>query len=174
MLKRIQAAVGHCGRNNPADVMTAQYLLNCVPAVQGGPIRELVVDGISGPLTVAAIRKFQTAAFGRADGRIDPGGATITALLTFDPAPHQPVMQPGGVKMGVKWGASVKSPSDAGAYKTAGDAAIKGAIKGVQHKQPGAWVKQPSAGDAWVKQPGAPDAWVKQPGKIGVGGKFGA
>ncbi|MCM2253712.1 MAG: hypothetical protein NDJ19_15235, partial [Ramlibacter sp.] len=85
MLKRIQASVGFGGRNNPADVMTAQYLLNCVPAAQGGPLRELVIDGIVGPLTMGAIRKFQNAMLGRSDGRIDPDGGTIRALLPYDP-----------------------------------------------------------------------------------------
>lgn len=153
MPKRIQASVGFGGRNSPADVMTAQYLLNCVPAVQGGPIRELAVDGLCGPLTMGAIKKFQTAAIGRTDGRIDPGGNTIQALLQYDPAPNQPIMLGAGVKTPVKYGASVKSPEYPGAYKFAGGPAAKGMP---------------------VKQPGTSDVWAKQPGKTGgMGGKSG-
>ncbi len=52
-------AVGRGGRNfPPVDVMTVQYLLNCVPAGRGGPAAELAVDGAAGPKTIATIEKF--------------------------------------------------------------------------------------------------------------------
>ena len=37
MPKAISGSVGRGGRFPPSDVMTVQYLLNCVPASQGGP-----------------------------------------------------------------------------------------------------------------------------------------
>jgi peptidoglycan hydrolase-like protein with peptidoglycan-binding domain len=172
MLKRIQASVGLGGRNNPADVMTAQYLLNCVPAGHGGPSSELVIDGISGPKTMGAIRKFQNAALGRADGRIDPGGSTIRALLPYDPTPDQAVTRPGGVKMPAPPGAFAKSASYPAGYKSAAGPAGKGA-PGKQAGAPGAWGKQAGAPGAGGKQAGAPGVGGKQAGKTGVGGKFG-
>jgi hypothetical protein len=100
MAKMITSGVGRGGRNfPPADVMTVQYLLNCVPAGQGGPSPELVVDGAVGPKTIAAIEKFQRALGGFCDGRVDPGGNTLRALQGRDPYPHQPIAQ-GGAKGG--------------------------------------------------------------------------
>jgi peptidoglycan hydrolase-like protein with peptidoglycan-binding domain len=90
MPKTISSAVGRGGRNFPAsDVMTVQYLLNCVPAARGGPVPELAVDGAVGPKTIAAIEKFQRSLGGFADGRVDPGGATLRALQVGDPYPGQ-------------------------------------------------------------------------------------
>jgi hypothetical protein len=92
MPKSITGSVGRGGRNFPAsDVMTVQYLLNCVPATQGGPSPELVVDGAAGPKTIAAIEKYQRAIAGACDGRVDPGGATLRALQARDPYPNQPL-----------------------------------------------------------------------------------
>lgn len=91
MPKSIQSSVGYGGHNVTMSVMTVQYLLNCVPASRGGPVPELAVDGIVGPKTIAAIRRFQTANLGFADGRVDPGGKTITALGAYDPYPNQPM-----------------------------------------------------------------------------------
>lgn len=90
MPKSITGSVGRGGRNFPAsDVMTIQYLLNCVPASQGGPARELAVDGAAGPKTIAAIEGYQRKLGGFADGRVDPGGATLRALQARDPNPNQ-------------------------------------------------------------------------------------
>jgi hypothetical protein len=90
MPKTITGSVGRGGRNYPhSDVMTVQYLLNCVPAAQGGPAKELVVDGAAGPRTIAAIEGFQRRLGGFADGRVDPGGATLRALQARDPHPNQ-------------------------------------------------------------------------------------
>lgn len=90
MPKTISSAVGRGGRNfPPSDVMTVQYLLNCIPASRGGPIPELVVDGAVGPKTIAAIEKFQRSLGGYADGRVDPGGGTLRALQAADPYPGQ-------------------------------------------------------------------------------------
>lgn len=90
MPKTITGSVGRGGKNYPpSDVMTVQYLLNCVPATQGGPAKELVVDGAAGPKTIAAIEGFQRKLGGFADGRVDPGGATLRALQVRDPNPNQ-------------------------------------------------------------------------------------
>lgn len=90
MPKTINGSVGRGGKNYPpSDVMTVQYLLNCVPATQGGPTKELAVDGAAGPKTIAAIEGFQRKLGGFADGRVDPGGATLRALQARDPNPNQ-------------------------------------------------------------------------------------
>jgi hypothetical protein len=97
MSKSLGASVGQGGLNKSADVMTVQFLLNCVPVSQGGPPKELAVDGLIGPKTVLAIRQFQTTQFGWCDGRVDPeqyGGMTIVALKTFDPVPDSPPIEP--------------------------------------------------------------------------------
>ena len=80
----IVAAVGlapRC-RNHGADVRKVQAALNRFPAHEGGPNPQLVVDGICGPKTSAAIRKFQTKQFGasEADGILDVGRLTDRRL----------------------------------------------------------------------------------------------
>jgi hypothetical protein len=79
----ISAAVGIGGKNQAADVRTVQELLNNVPTASGGPVPLLAVDGLIGPKTNAAIQRFQKAQLGWADGRVDPGGPTITRLGGF-------------------------------------------------------------------------------------------
>jgi len=94
MPKNIGGTVGRGGRNFPAlDVMTVQYLLNCVPAAAGGPMQELAVDGAAGPKTIEAIEKFQRGNGCVCDGRVDPGGATLRNLQARanDPYPNQPL-----------------------------------------------------------------------------------
>ena len=98
MPKAISGSVGRGGRNfPPSDVMTVQYLLNCVPASQGGPSPELAVDGAVGPKTIGAIEKYQRAIGGTCDGRVDPGGATLRALQVRDPYPMQSITQGAGM-----------------------------------------------------------------------------
>jgi peptidoglycan hydrolase-like protein with peptidoglycan-binding domain len=78
---RLVASVGVGGVNRPDDVMAVQGRLNAVPAARGGAAPPLVVDGLCGPLTRAAIGRYQTMQVPQAaDGRIDPGGPTWTAL----------------------------------------------------------------------------------------------
>jgi hypothetical protein len=82
------------GCNAWQDVATVQYLLNCVPASEGGPLKELKIDGIIGPLTIAAIRGFQKT-LGQHDGRVDPenkGGRMIASLSSYDPMPETTVV----------------------------------------------------------------------------------
>lgn len=77
----IGASVGRGGTNALADVLVVQHLLNDWLAATNRP--PLPTDGDSGPRTVAAIQAFQAHVLGgRADGRVDPGGATWTALAT--------------------------------------------------------------------------------------------
>ena len=72
----ISASVGFGGANRRDDVSLIQSLLNGVPSASGGPTNPLKVDGIVGPLTIGAIRRFQSANLGFSDGRVDPGGQT--------------------------------------------------------------------------------------------------
>jgi peptidoglycan hydrolase-like protein with peptidoglycan-binding domain len=95
--KSLVASVGYGGANAAADVMTVQFLLNCVPVSQGGPMKDLAVDGIVGPKTMQAIQRFQKTQFGWSDGRIDPekyGGTTIVELKKFAPVPDSPPIEP--------------------------------------------------------------------------------
>ena len=96
--KYIMTSVGLGGMNNPMDVATVQYLLNCVPISHGGPIRELKIDGIVGVFTIQAINRFQNSHFGWSDGRVDTeqsGGVTIVELKEYDPLPFSaPVVAP--------------------------------------------------------------------------------
>ncbi|HKE93616.1 MAG TPA: peptidoglycan-binding protein [Povalibacter sp.] len=94
--KSMTASVGQGGVNAAADVMLVQYLLNCVPVSQGGPISDLAVDGIMGPKTLQSIVQFQKTQFGKSDGRVDPekyGGHAIVSLSAFDPIPDSPPPQ---------------------------------------------------------------------------------
>lgn len=96
MARTITASVGLNGINRSADVVTVQELLNKVPPDKGGPQPLLVVDGISGPKTRAAIQKFQLHHFGwkGADSRVDPGQQTLAKLNEFDTVPVPPPPPP--------------------------------------------------------------------------------
>ncbi len=87
----IKKSVGFGGDNDPLDICTIQYLLNCVPVVNGGPSEELPVDGARHGAgftkLVDAIRRFQARIFqGWSDGRVDPGGQTLMHLRRWNPA----------------------------------------------------------------------------------------
>jgi len=105
----IDGSVGRGGRNLPNDVRTIQAALNNVSSADGGPTLKLAVDGFVGPLTVAAIEKYQTRKLGWADGRIDPDGPTIHALNG----------QSGGVAAPAKGGAAPTPPPKATAEQNA-------------------------------------------------------
>ena len=80
-MPEIVRSVGLGGKNDDADVVIVQRLLNGVSVARGGPNPILQIDGLCGPLTDAAIKKFQAKALvGIADGRVDPGKKTIKAL----------------------------------------------------------------------------------------------
>ncbi len=112
MAKAIRGPVGAGGGNRPADVFTVQYLLNLVPKSQGGPSPELAVDAICGPLTKAAILKFQKAGGAPCDGRIDPGGPTLKKLLAFDPYPTQDLSAAMAGKIGKAGSAAQKAAAE--------------------------------------------------------------
>lgn len=78
----IGASVGLRGTNRPDDTRTIQNALNSVPSDQGRAAPPLVPDGKIGPKTIKAIQMFQIKHFGfkGADGRVDPGAATIAQL----------------------------------------------------------------------------------------------
>lgn len=95
----ITRSVGFGGVNLPADVGVIQGALNLVPRTRGGPNAALTLDGLCGPLTIGAIRLMQTALRVPAiDGRIDPLGATLAALMQLlaslgvDPAKPAPAV----------------------------------------------------------------------------------
>lgn len=75
----LRGSVGAGGRNQSDDVRAVQHQLN---GQMSPPRKALSVDGLSGPRTEGMIRDFQRSVcrFRRADGRVDPGGKTMTAL----------------------------------------------------------------------------------------------
>ncbi|WP_394889588.1 peptidoglycan-binding protein [Mesorhizobium sp. AaZ16] len=73
-------SVGQGGANVSNDVLTIQQALNAVDTSQGGPTPRLATDGLIGPLTRAAIGRFQKQNISFVDFRIDPNGPTIQAL----------------------------------------------------------------------------------------------
>lgn len=79
-MPEIIKSVGNGGRNNKADVLVVQRLLNNFTTGMGLPA--LVVDGGFGDNTGRAIKRFQAQimGLGAPDGRVDPGGRTIRAL----------------------------------------------------------------------------------------------
>jgi peptidoglycan hydrolase-like protein with peptidoglycan-binding domain len=81
--------VGRGGVNSRSDVELVQSLINS-KIKEISPLAPLAVDGIVGPKTIGAIERYQKSVVGlsRPDGRVDPGGKTITALLSG--APHAP------------------------------------------------------------------------------------
>lgn len=76
-------SVGYGGINRTADVLLVQKLLNAVPYRKGGPMPLLERDGICGPKTAGAIKRFQSVNLGWGDGRIDPGFGTEQALIAL-------------------------------------------------------------------------------------------
>lgn len=88
----ILAAVGAGARNNDIDVEVIQKLLNRVPAPIGPPTPFLVEDGDCGPLTIAAINRFQRAALGGfSDGVISPNKNTHRRLSDLAGSASEPL-----------------------------------------------------------------------------------
>jgi peptidoglycan hydrolase-like protein with peptidoglycan-binding domain len=78
-MTRLTMPVGQAVRSHPPDAKYVQLLLNdWRHAKRITPT--LVVDGIVGPLTDAAIREFQKAETGIVDGRVDVNGPSIKKL----------------------------------------------------------------------------------------------
>ncbi|MEG3627098.1 peptidoglycan-binding domain-containing protein [Streptomyces poriticola] len=74
----ISQPVGQDGTNLRREVQYVQALLNVFRTERGRTV--LALDGLVGPLTIAAIEEFQSAVTGIVDGRVDPGAQAITAL----------------------------------------------------------------------------------------------
>jgi peptidoglycan hydrolase-like protein with peptidoglycan-binding domain len=74
----ISQSVGKDGKNIKKEVKYVQALLNVWREQKRLPL--LIVDGIVGPKTTAAIEAFQRAETGVPDGRVDPKGQTIRKL----------------------------------------------------------------------------------------------
>ncbi|UAJ10181.1 glycoside hydrolase family 73 protein [Glacieibacterium megasporae] len=88
----ITASVGRDGANRPHDVRIIQQLINDHRPPE---IQRLAVDGVPGPLTIAAIVACQTTIvhLSHPDGRVDPQGRTLGALNRLE-APTHPVQHP--------------------------------------------------------------------------------
>lgn len=84
---RLTGSVGRNGRNAPADVTTVQKLLASFERKQSGlPLGE---DGRVTELLLTSIVNFQrlVAKIPYPDGRIDPNGATLRALIAYNAPP---------------------------------------------------------------------------------------
>ncbi len=76
---KISASVGKGGKNKKPDVEAVQKALNKFASSCG--FKKLDVDGLNGPNTEAAIKKFQEKVCGfKPDGRVDPGKTTVSKL----------------------------------------------------------------------------------------------
>jgi peptidoglycan hydrolase-like protein with peptidoglycan-binding domain len=75
----ISGSVGRGGANQAADVRLVQRLLNDARVRTGEEL--LVVDGLAGPRTNAAIELYQRRYNLPTDGRIDPTGPTLRHLI---------------------------------------------------------------------------------------------
>lgn len=83
----ITASVGRNGINRRHDVLAVQALIN--EHLPAGTSR-LAVDGIAGPLTIAAIEhcQQQLVSMQHPDGRADPHGRTLHILNTIEASRH--------------------------------------------------------------------------------------
>lgn len=77
---KIDKSVGQGGWNVKADVLKIQRLLNMIALQDGGPMPPLAEDGLVGPKTIGAIRRFQEFHRVAHDGRVDPDGPTLKAM----------------------------------------------------------------------------------------------
>ena len=99
----INDKVGILCINRPEDVTKIQDALNRVPPDQGRAVPPLVPNGYCDNKTTDAIQKFQLKQFGwpGADGKIFPGGQTITRINELLPETSVPVTLP--LQSGVRW-----------------------------------------------------------------------
>jgi peptidoglycan hydrolase-like protein with peptidoglycan-binding domain len=81
-MAHLTTSVGRGGHNRRDDVLTVQRLIN---AKLAPGTRLLRVDGICGPLTIAAISDYQRTLYMNPDSRVDPGGRTLRALSAAGP-----------------------------------------------------------------------------------------
>jgi hypothetical protein len=94
-MANISGSVGQGGRNQRADVLTVQRLINAkLPA----SVARLVEDGVCGAKTISAIGQYQRRNLHLADSRVDPHGATFQSLTAGPvhpaPAPAPPAPAP--------------------------------------------------------------------------------
>lgn len=87
----INSSVGHNGFNARQDVIFIQKCLNALEFTP--PLSKLSEDGRFGPLTQAAITRFQRdyVRMANPDGRIDPCGRTIKVLAAQRSAQEKPI-----------------------------------------------------------------------------------
>ena len=77
----VERPVGVGGANRPDDVKTVQATLNQIHYLWGGTAdQQLAVDGLVGPKTIKAIKRFQKRNFAWADGLVEPGKDTIQKM----------------------------------------------------------------------------------------------
>ncbi|WP_226664180.1 peptidoglycan-binding domain-containing protein [Microbulbifer aggregans] len=78
----IEGSVGFGGKNKKSDVQFVQDLLALL-SEQDLRMPEIGVDGVSGPMTIDAVSKFQTfyVKLKKPDGRIDPNGRSEKVLV---------------------------------------------------------------------------------------------
>ena len=93
-----QGSVGQNGNNFFEDTKLIQSMLNNVPPSSGGPTTQLAVDASPGPLTIAAIMRFQSANACVTDGRVDARGKTIHELVNAQIASSAPLPNFAGLR----------------------------------------------------------------------------
>jgi len=100
----ITKSVGNGGANLPADVGVVRQLLAGFVAKAGKPP---LATGPMDPPTIDAITRFQAEVMhlGKPDGRVDPGGKTIGALLAAAAKPADPA--PAAETISVTYGTGV-------------------------------------------------------------------
>lgn len=104
----IQSVVGGPASARSDDTLIVQQMLNAIPVSAGGPAAVLRLDGICGPKTRGAISGFQSRNLGFSDGRVDPGGRTIQALVSMiQDSPAIPLGAIGAQQLGSAAGAPV-------------------------------------------------------------------
>ncbi|HJZ89954.1 MAG TPA: hypothetical protein VKE40_03725 [Gemmataceae bacterium] len=89
--------VGQGGVNIPRDFVQVQRALNHVLPDLARADPCLADDGLVGPVTLGAIKKFQERNFGWFDQRVDPAGKTLAKINNFlatqpnpgGPQPHR-------------------------------------------------------------------------------------
>lgn len=114
MAEGISASVGRTGYNQPADVKVVQGLLKRKGFDCGQ------VDGMCGRRTVQAIISFQSSFLRAPDGRVDPGGQTLSRLAKAASTPRAPAPGP-----------STPPPTvDTGSLTRLVDAPVRSAING--------------------------------------------
>jgi hypothetical protein len=93
-----KGSVGQNGNNYYEDTKLIQSMLNNVHPGKGGPTAKLAVDASPGPLTIAAIKRFQSANGCVADGRVDARGKTALKLIQVQLASGAPLPKFAGLR----------------------------------------------------------------------------